>query len=440
MLRILIPFIALWVEASLGSLNLELEQTPKWSMADMTKAKAGEPLSFGSAINLSSIQTLEGRGLFALEKRECLNTGYYVCEDGARCCPNGDTCVALGCCEGTSEQCGTRKCYDSSSQTCCGSESDIDSLVCGDGQVCQPGGCCDSGYKQCGSQGCYAPDTQVCCAAYNTHCPKGYDCVTGGDCCKSGLVPCGDTKCYDPDTQTCCGNGAGACQKGTTCCGSKCCKDIAYCGSNDICSACPDETKTVTSTQTTTDVVVKTNTITEVPKDEPTGFSCVPITVTNTDEETLILGTDCGLTYEPPSTTSTDDGSLRLRARQINCKAPATRTTTVIVTKGVTTRTTTTITTTKAASELGFSCPPMEATNDAGDVLALDEDCSMSLSFAEPTTTSESQRTVTVQGGGGSASTSEAGGDSAASPMGGPFVSAGTLAIIWVAGFIAQGI
>lgn len=76
MLRILIPFIAPWVVAGLGSLSLELEQTPKWSMADMTKAKAGELLSFGSAIDLSSIQTLEGRGLFALEKRECIYTGY----------------------------------------------------------------------------------------------------------------------------------------------------------------------------------------------------------------------------------------------------------------------------------------------------------------------------------------------------------------------------
>lgn len=76
MLRILIPFIALWVEAGLGSLSLELEQTPKWSMDDMTKAKAGELLSFGSAIDLSSIQTLEARGLFALEKRECIYTGY----------------------------------------------------------------------------------------------------------------------------------------------------------------------------------------------------------------------------------------------------------------------------------------------------------------------------------------------------------------------------
>ncbi|KAH7129960.1 hypothetical protein B0J13DRAFT_627098 [Dactylonectria estremocensis] len=288
------------------------------------------------------------------------------------------------------------------------------------------GDCCPTGTKPCGSSKCYDPDTQICCDgdASVWACPKS------DKCCSTGY-------CYDADSEICCDNGS--CDDDTTCCENECCTDVAFCGNDGYCSLCPDEIRTVTSTLSSTSVVVETDTVTEVVDNEPTGFSCAPMTVTNDDAETLVLGEDCGLTYEPPSTTtSSSDGSQRLQARQASCRAaPATRTTTKYVTEGFTESSTTTLTITEVPTELGFSCPPMEATNDVGDVLALDEDCSLSLSLAEPTTTSEVQSTVTVQSGGDSGSSSDD--DSASNPVGKPFVSAWALVVVWVAGFLALG-
>ncbi|KAK7422466.1 hypothetical protein QQZ08_009454 [Neonectria magnoliae] len=456
MLRVWILCISLWPGFSLGSLGLNLKKSSHQSLVDITNAKTGDFVPFEDGANLSAIPALENRGLSDLMERQSCNAGWHACDNGS-CCRNGYNCVELGCCEGSSELCGTSKCYFPDTQICC----EDSGQVCYQGDTCQSFGCCQDGAEKCGSRGCYDPDDSICCKDYSTYCPKGYDCVSGGDCCPSGQERCGNSKCYDPDTQTCCtGDGTvwacpksddccstgycydpdsekccdnGSCDGDTTCCENECCTDIAYCGSNGYCSRCPDETRTVTTTKSSTTVVVSTDTITEAPE-ETTGFSCEPITVTNSEDATLVLGEDCGLTYEPPETTTSSEDGSRLRARQASCKAPFTRTVTKTVTKPFTESSTTTTTITEAPSDLGFSCPPMEATNDVGDVLALDKDCSLSLSLVEPSTTASEEPSVT-QTGASSSGSNPSDGDSASGPMLSPVVSARALALLWVLGF-----
>ncbi|KAL4731594.1 hypothetical protein ACLX1H_000569 [Fusarium chlamydosporum] len=132
-------------------------------------------------------------------------------------------------------------------------------------------------------------------------------------------------------------------------------------------------------------------------------FSCVPMTATNDIGATLELDDGCALHYEPPpGPTTTDSNAARLRRdalpaavgnggsllpRQASCTPYTTFTRTVWKTETYTETGTRTVTV--AGDDATFSCPEMEVTNDVGDTLALDADCILSFSPAEPTTTEE---------------------------------------------------
>ncbi|KAF4969561.1 hypothetical protein FSARC_3216 [Fusarium sarcochroum] len=159
-------------------------------------------------------------------------------------------------------------------------------------------------------------------------------------------------------------------------------------------------------------------------------FTCAPMSATNDEGETLELDEGCTLHYSASAPTTTSDAAARLRrdaeaapktgealallARQASCKATSTFTRTVWETETETETGTRTIT---VQGERGtFSCPPMEVTNDVGDVLALDEECALSFSLGEPTSTEGGEATARAGGpaetGESSTASASAGGDS----------------------------
>ncbi|EKJ77505.1 hypothetical protein FPSE_02378 [Fusarium pseudograminearum CS3096] len=128
-------------------------------------------------------------------------------------------------------------------------------------------------------------------------------------------------------------------------------------------------------------------------------FTCVPMTATNDIGATLELDDGCVLHYEPPGATTTENNAARLRrevptapvignaggllARQASCTPSTTLTRTIWETETVTETGTRTVIV--QGDEATFSCPEMEVTNDVGDTLALDGECVLSFSPAEPT-------------------------------------------------------
>ncbi|KAH7186182.1 uncharacterized protein B0J16DRAFT_356217 [Fusarium flagelliforme] len=170
-------------------------------------------------------------------------------------------------------------------------------------------------------------------------------------------------------------------------------------------------------------------------------FSCVPMTATNDVGATLELDTGCVLHYEAPEETSTGGRARRdieaptaavavnrgLLARQAGCTASTTYTDTVWKTEVYTETGTRTVTV--AGDDATFSCPEMEVTNDVGDTLALDGECVLSFSPAEPTASD-----VLSAQGGGQAGGSQAGGGSAgpSAAAGGDNDSAGFAHEVWM--------
>ncbi|KAL2017481.1 hypothetical protein VTK56DRAFT_2077 [Thermocarpiscus australiensis] len=275
-------------------------------------------------------------------------------------------------------------------------------------------------------------------------CQSGYNCFAAGCCSQAlpNLVPCPDPTvrwCYDPSQEKCCPSG-GPCPTDLTCCGDNCCTDFEYCGADNACTSCPAETVTKTAVLTSTTTLATQKTITEIePPEEASDFSCVPLTVTNEQGAELELGTDCALEYSPPDPTTSDStssstppttttaaaaaaaaagGTIPQRRAAPSCTPLETSTETAFSTSTVTRRTTTTQTVTATTREgepqLSFSCPPMEATNAAGDVLALDEDCSLELSLAAPSSSAGA-----TAGGGGGGGAGGAGGSAGSTGGGG---------------------
>ncbi|KAF5659226.1 platelet endothelial aggregation receptor 1 [Fusarium circinatum] len=331
-------------------------------------------------------------------QRQCVDAGY--CTTHAQAVSDavlkGSTCISTGCCRGNAKECGSSRCYDPSSQVCCSSGT-----ACLKSQTCVSGGCCSRGETKCGSSGCYNPNTSVCCGGVGRNCPKGYDCMPGGGCCPSGQKRCGNSKCYNPRTTTCC-TGPGtvwACPK------SKCCRSVAYCGSDGYCKPCPAATTTIKSTETVTTTKMKTVRVTtdiEPDTGNAPEFTCVPMTATNDEGATLELDDGCTLHYEPPEATTTDDSAARLRrdaatapahvnrghnplARQVSCTPYTIYTTTEWETETETGTKTVTV----QGEDATFSCPEMEVTNDVGDTLALDAECVLSFTPAETTSSEE---------------------------------------------------
>ncbi|KAF0640847.1 hypothetical protein FPSE5266_02378 [Fusarium pseudograminearum] len=167
-------------------------------------------------------------------------------------------------------------------------------------------------------------------------------------------------------------------------------------------AACPVSTRSITSTDTTTRTVMKTVRVTtdiEPDTGNAPEFTCVPMTATNDIGATLELDDGCVLHYEPPGATTTENNAARLRrevptapvignaggllARQASCTPSTTLTRTIWETETVTETGTRTVIV--QGDEATFSCPEMEVTNDVGDTLALDGECVLSFSPAEPT-------------------------------------------------------
>lgn len=301
------------------------------------------------------------------------------CANYRWCCPNGDTCVPSGCCPGNTRQCRANWCYDPSTQKCCN-----DYVVCAKDEECVGGGCCPGGHRRCGNTKCYNPNTQTCCTGPGTvwGCDRSESCCSGGFC--------------RSDNQHCCERGS--CDNDTTCCRYECCRSIAYCGSDGYCKPCPPATRTVTATYTSTSVVFRTSTITRDPAPETENapaFTCIPMTATNAEGATLELGDDCALKYNPPTTTT--PAAVRRESNSDPTAAPnallprqnCVPWTTLLTTRWITHQVTTTQTRSKTirgpGDDEGFSCPTMEVTNAAGDVLAMDESCALSFSPATPT-------------------------------------------------------
>ncbi|KAI9147568.1 hypothetical protein HJFPF1_12594 [Paramyrothecium foliicola] len=173
---------------------------------------------------------------------------------------------------------------------------------------------------------------------------------------------------------------------------------MLVCGSEaGSCEECPVPTRTLTTTTTSTSTSTITSTVTEVGEEGGSypDFTCLPVTVTNSDGAILELGEDCNFSFQPPSgpgsvetsTTASEADEAAptgaaLRLRQ-NCNPTRTATTTVTTTVPVTTRSTTTTTVTVAPSEEGFSCPEMVVTNTLGDELSLNDDCSLELTLGD---------------------------------------------------------
>lgn len=165
---------------------------------------------------------------------------------------------------------------------------------------------------------------------------------------------------------------------------------------------CPEvttRTTTVTRTQgdRSTTTITKTAVRGEGEEGEQGEFSCVPLTVTNGVGDTLELGDDCDLTFEPgddppPSSSSKAPHAALKKKKNKNKRArdcPPTRTTrTVFKTVSQTNVRTATTTVTKSESALPeFSCPPMTVTNDNGDELTMDEECALGFSPGDTTPT-----------------------------------------------------
>jgi hypothetical protein len=248
-----------------------------------------------------------------------------------------------------------------------------------------------SGQVPCGTENCYNPTDSICCLTSS----KAWGCPLGNECCSDGF-------CYDATTEICCQNGN--CEDGTTCCTNECCTDIAYCGDDGYCSACPlVATETATASSESIVLVTTTVTITQISEsEEAPDFTCFPLTVTNSVNATLELDTDCSLSYSPPSTTNPavkarsageyeegggGGGRAVLRPRQVySCIPITTEVTTTTLVNTITSSTTSSITVFESPEADGFSCPTMAVTNQAGDVLSLDESCSLEYSAASPTT------------------------------------------------------
>ncbi|KAG4284472.1 hypothetical protein FPRO06_08851 [Fusarium proliferatum] len=170
---------------------------------------------------------------------------------------------------------------------------------------------------------------------------------------------------------------------------------------------CPAATKTIKSTDTVTTTKMKTVRVTtdiEPETGDAPEFTCVPMTATNDEGATLELDEGCTLHYEPPEATTTDDSAARLRrdvatapahvnrginllGRQVSCTPFTTYTRTEWETETETETGTKTVTV--QGEDATFSCPEMEVTNDVGDTLALDAECVLSFTPAEPTSSEE---------------------------------------------------
>ncbi|KGY14776.1 hypothetical protein PABG_12370 [Paracoccidioides brasiliensis Pb03] len=150
-------------------------------------------------------------------------------------------------------------------------------------------------------------------------------------------------------------------------------------------------TTTITRTRIEESTTTTTRTITPPPEEQPSGFTCSPMTVTNSVGDSLELGNDCALKFSPAETASVTATVEMLRVRQNIC--PPTRTTATVYetigTNDVATITAT-VTAEKSPPRLGFTCAPMTATNSLGDELAIDNKCSLQLSLSEPTVTPKS--------------------------------------------------
>ncbi|OJD15339.1 hypothetical protein AJ78_04384 [Emergomyces pasteurianus Ep9510] len=117
---------------------------------------------------------------------------------------------------------------------------------------------------------------------------------------------------------------------------------------------------------------------------EPSGFSCPPMTVTNSLGDSLELGNNCVLKYSPAKPTTTSEAAIALRISQEDC--PPTRTTsTVYTTEGTGGLVTVTATVTgENSAPPGFACTPMTVTNVVGDEFAIDDKCAVQLTVAGP--------------------------------------------------------
>ncbi|RBR18131.1 uncharacterized protein FIESC28_06197 [Fusarium coffeatum] len=268
------------------------------------------------------------------------------------------------------------------------------------------------------------------------------DAGIGDECCAT-------RGCANPATEKCCKNGG--CEKGTTCCENECCRSSGYCGSDGYCKACPVPTRTITSTYAFTTTAMRTVRVTDDIEPD-TGnapeFSCVPMTATNDVGATLELDSGCVLHYEPPGETSTGGRARRdieaptatapapvdrgLLARQASCNPSTTYTSTIWKTELYTRTGTQTVTV--AGEDATFSCPEMEVTNDVGDTLALDEECVLSFSPAEPTASG-----LSPQGGGqggGQAGGGSAGPSAAAGGDGDSVGSVERVQVLLTVGFV----
>jgi hypothetical protein len=132
-------------------------------------------------------------------------------------------------------------------------------------------------------------------------------------------------------------------------------------------------------------------------------FTCVPMTATNDVGAMLELDDGCVLHYVPPEATTTQNNAARLRreaptaptiahaggilARQASCTPTTTFTRTIWETETFTETGTRTVIV--QGDDATFSCPEMEVTNDVGDTLALDGECVLSFSPADPTSVQE---------------------------------------------------
>ncbi|KAI4286219.1 MAG: hypothetical protein L6R38_000062 [Xanthoria sp. 2 TBL-2021] len=178
-------------------------------------------------------------------------------------------------------------------------------------------------------------------------------------------------------------------------------------------------TSTYSSTRLATHVVTVTKIREPAGEEEAPEFQCMPMTATNAVGDTLELGDDCGLTFEPadpagsanptnpanpgapgitnatsnPTTTPT----LGLKRRATQGDDTCIYTSTDIVTYTVNTITTTTITVTREEPSPAFSCLPMSVENVVGDELALDEQCKLEFTPADsPADNSAAEATGSV--------------------------------------------
>ncbi|KAI4264674.1 MAG: hypothetical protein L6R42_000234 [Xanthoria sp. 1 TBL-2021] len=213
--------------------------------------------------------------------------------------------------------------------------------------------------------------------------------------------PCGSSHCYDPAEEQCCPDAERGCEKNLTCCGQECCSN------------------TYSSTRLATHVVTVTKIREPAGEEEAPEFQCMPMTATNAVGDTLELGDDCGLTFEPadpagsanptnpanpgapgitnatsnPTTTPT----LGLKRRATQGDDTCIYTSTDIVTYTVNTITTTTTTVTREEPSPAFSCLPMSVENVVGDELALDEQCKLEFTPADsPADNSAAEATGSV--------------------------------------------